>query len=278
MTTTRADGGSGGGREPGSGGGRVPRQVLGQEPDLHPLPGAKPLDRGRAGQREGAPHGSHPGQAAKSPRATRLPGASGSAPQASPGLSTATSTPSRVGSEDSAATDREVSVGRMRTEAGSIAGGRSSRQAATAIPGSGAGRFPAASRTSSRTGASRPAGRGPPSERERISGEIARGVPGTRLHRERTGDRLGEPHPDLLQVDRAPARGAGRPSGPPAARGRASPRSGRWWRRRACARWGRAPHGRSPSGCRFPPRRRRRTGGRAAPPASIRRGSRRPSA
>ena len=47
------------------------------------------------------------------------------------------------------------------------------------IPESGGGRFPAASRTSSRMGASRPAGSGPPRARERTSGESVRGAPGT---------------------------------------------------------------------------------------------------
>ena len=169
-----------------------------------------------AGQRVAAPHGSHPGQAAKSPQATRLPGASGSAPHASPSLSTATSTPRRTGSPASAATERDVSPGRMRAVAGSTAGARSSRQAATAMAGSGGGRLPAASRTSSSRGESGPVGSDPARTSERTSGEIARGVPATDFTEREPDTGLGESQADLLQVDRD---GSGRRRDPARHRG-----------------------------------------------------------
>ena len=86
--------------------------------------------------------------------------------------------PRRITSEASAATVSAVSAGRTRTVPGSTTGARASLHGATPIPGSGGGRFPPPSRTSSRTGTSGPAGSNPSRVRERTSEAIVPGLPG----------------------------------------------------------------------------------------------------
>ena len=150
--------GPGGGERPGPGHGRRCRP--GPRPAGAPSPASRGTARSTdatAGQREAAPHGSHPGRRRTRPRPPGSRARRGARRRPRRAAPTATSTPRRTGSVASAATDRVVSPGRMRTR------GRVDRRGPVVAaggdrrwPAAGGGRFPAASRTSSSTGASVP--------------------------------------------------------------------------------------------------------------------------
>ena len=231
-------GGAGGRDHPGTGRGGVAGQVLGQDADLHPPSGAEAGRRGR-------------GRAARGGAARVVPGAGRELP---PG----DEAPRDVGERPAALAEPlhrnlDPEAGHLRGVGGQGDGGvgredphRGRRHLGRAVVAAGGGHdgrqrertVPARVADPVEQGGEGPGGKRPVEGQGEDVGGDGPGPARDAIHRERTGDRLREPDADLPEVGRRrPVRGRD----PPRHRRAACPawaRCGRWWRRRASARWG----------------------------------------